>query len=184
MKLLNYGKLYLFILLAVSVFESQAQEPIDSDRPSQSESVHLLQPKEVQIETGVLVNTYSDSEGEPSVIGSGLIRYGLTERVEARILVEEGKGSTRFYSETAQGRFPVSLSTKAGLLENHKWIPDITLISYLNLPFFSSDDENKFWAPAFIFAFGKKLNKLTLEINTGIERDPLKAMKAIRQQRF
>jgi hypothetical protein len=154
------------------VLQGKAQKPMDTDRPDQSENAHVLEPKELQVETGVLVNTYS--EGKSSVIGSGLIRYSLIGGIEARILVEDGKGSKRFFKETAQGRFPASFSTKFGLLEKHKWLPDITLVSFLNLPFFSDTDENKLWAPAFVFALEKKLSKMTIEANAGIKWDAFK----------
>jgi hypothetical protein len=161
--------LCIFVLCLLVPFLNKAQDKIETDRPDQSENTHIINPNEFQVETGILVNGYK--EGDASLIGSALVRYGLAKRVELRLLVEEGKRSLTYFQETAQGRFPIALSAKVALVEDDRVLPDITLVSFLNLPVISHPDENTHWAPAFIMALEKEVSKVTLTGNGGVQWD-------------
>lgn len=142
-----------------------------TDWPDQSEDVHVMKPGELQLETGFSLTRFRTDDATAAVAHE-LIRYGLTKRVELRLVVEDGKLRDRYIEETSQSVAPLAASVKYALVDDHKWLPDIALVGYLKLPFTSRSREQKaYWSPAFVAAFEHKLTeKLMLEYNFGIRQ--------------
>jgi hypothetical protein len=162
--------LFNTLLSAVAPCYLYAQSEIETDRPDQAENTHVISPKEIQFETGFMLNRL---EHQNEYIGSGLLRYGLKGNAELRLLIEDGKGRDTYIEETAQANYPLALSGKLALLKDQKLLPDITLIGYVKLPFTShTSQQAKYWSPACIFAFQNKASeKFEINYSAGIKWD-------------
>jgi hypothetical protein len=64
------------------------------------------------------------------------------------------------------------LGGKFAVLTEHPFLPDITLIGYIELPFTPrTSDQARYWSPDFIIAFENELNsKLDVSYNIGIKQ--------------
>jgi hypothetical protein len=111
---------------------SQKKE-MNTDRPDQTEETHLVDKRQFQLETGFLYNNFDT--GRSAYISRTSIRYGISKRLEAGLLIEQGSERDRYIKETVQSTYPLAVRIKALLIENHKWLPDITFIGYLQLPY-------------------------------------------------
>jgi hypothetical protein len=160
------NKYLIFLFLPPTAVYSQT---IEADRPDQAENTHVLSPHEIQLETGFVFDHYKENK---EYIGNGLLRYGLFKNIELRLLVEDGKGRDIYIEETAQGNYPLALGGKLSLLKDKAILPDITLISYVKLPFTSHNrEQKKYWSPAVIIALENDLNEtLDLSYNAGIKQ--------------
>jgi len=151
--------------------QEQQEEPdeLETDRPTQTESTALVKKGETQLETGFLYNYFDDANTSPAYIGRAMVRYGVFKRLELRLLVEDGKNRDVYIEQTVQSTYPLALSAKFLVVEKHAWLPDISLVTYLKLPFTSRSDEQKaYWSPAIIGAFKNKLSQQwELEYNIG-----------------
>lgn len=161
----------IMIMLLQSSRIFAQDEKMHTDWPDQSEDVQVMRPGQVQFESGLLYNNFE--EGENAFIAHELIRFGVIKKLELRLLIEDGKQRDRYIEETSQSVYPMSLSAKYSLLADHEWLPDITLVGYLKLPFTSrTSDQKAYWSPAFVAAFEKELTKkLKLEYNAGIRQN-------------
>jgi hypothetical protein len=117
---------------------SQKKE-MNTDRPDQTEETHLVDKGQFQLETGFLYNNFDT--GRSAYISRSLIRYGISKKLEAGLLIEQGSERDRYIKETVQSTYPLAVRIKALLLENHEWLPDITLVGYLQLPYTSLHTE-------------------------------------------
>ncbi len=141
------------------------------DMPDETQETDLIENGHWQVETAYLHNYYKD--GNHSSIAQGLFRYGVSKHLELRLLVEAGSELQRYIEETVQSTYPAAVSAKILLLKDHKNLPDITLVSYVQLPFYNvSKDKKAYWSPIFLLAlqneFGKKWK---LEYNAGIQQE-------------
>jgi len=177
---MNQPKKLYSVLIALAIAHTCAaqtkqeqEEEMDTDRPTQTESAATLKQGTTQLETGFLFNYFDDEQTTPAYIGRALLRYGITNRVEARLLIEDGKNRDVYITETVQSTYPLALSTKISLVEQHSWLPDISLVTYLKLPFTSrSEAQTAYWSPAVIGAFKNKLSQLwEVEYNVGIMQE-------------
>ncbi|MBW8684679.1 transporter [Chitinophaga rhizophila] len=150
------------ILLCISTF-ARAQDKINTDRPDQTDGATVIDPKSIQFETEFYYNKFST--GEKALISSSLLRYGLTKKVEARLLVEQGQERDLFISETTQGQYPLALSTKIAVLKDKRNLPDIALIGYLHLPLTSHKGNYGYWSPSATLVIEKEFDKLTATAN-------------------
>jgi len=139
---------------------SQRRDAEETDRHSKT---NLLKT--------ILYNRYKHAPS--SLIGQALLRYGIAERLELRFLVEDGRQRDQYISETVQSIYPLALGTKIALLKDVKGLPNITLVSYLKLPFTSRSSEQKiYWSPSVLLAFEHKIgDKFKLEYNVGAQQD-------------
>jgi hypothetical protein len=159
-----------FILLAllclpIAVF-SQDQK-ISTEQPDQSYSGELMNKNEFQFETSVYYN--SIKENPNPVIASSLLRYGLLDKIEVRLLVEQGNYRDVYITETAQSTYPLALGAKFGIVKENKNRPGLALVTYMQLPFTNFDKQNSLWSPAFIGALEKHVSEFTFTVNGGIK---------------
>ena len=146
---------------------------INADLPDETEETDLVETGKLQIETGVLYNRYKE-DGPASVIGQGLLRYGVSKRLEVRLLVEDGRQRDTYITKTVQSTYPMAASAKVLLLQDVKGLPDVTLVSYLKLPFTSHNSLQKaYWSPSIGLAFQNKFgsDKFKLEYNVGGQQE-------------
>ncbi|WP_207515836.1 transporter [Longitalea luteola] len=124
----------MVLVLYSCVFRLYSQEKeMNTDRPDQTEETHLVNKRQVQVETGLLYNDFDT--GRSAIITRTLIRYGISSKWELGVLVEQGRERDRYMKETVQSTYPLAVRFKAAVLEDHKWLPDITVIGYLQLPY-------------------------------------------------
>lgn len=158
---------------------------INSDRPDQTEGTHVIQPGELQIEADFYYNYFEKEKA--ALISSNLIRVGLLKQAELRLVLEEGRQRDAFI-ETTQGVYPLSAGTKVELIKEHAWIPNVSGLAYLQLPFTSKSEENKLrWSPAFVLASEYDVAKLSMDVNVGVKWgafEPTKALMASSSFRY
>jgi hypothetical protein len=166
--------LVLSALVVNTCFSQNAPQPIkelNSDLADEIEEAKLLEKGEFQAEFGYAYTHFA--EGPQPKIGQALLRYGLLKKFELRFLIEDGAARDRYLEETVESTSPLAFSFKFALLEDHKVLPDITLISYLKLPFTSHTSEQQpYWAPIVCVTLQNKFSdKWKLQYNPGIMQE-------------
>lgn len=163
---MKIGRIGGCVLLVCMTLVGWGQEKINTDRPDQTEGTHVISPGQVQLEADFYYNEFQEEQA--ALISSSLLRVGLHKCAELRFVVEEGRQRDVFIDQTTQGVYPLSVGTKVSLLHEHDWIPNISLISYLQLPFTTkSSDYPMQWSPAFILATEYDIDKLSIDLNAG-----------------
>lgn len=120
----------LFAVLAAAV--AVADEELVTDRPDQTESPVVVPRRTWQLELGLGAGR---DEGQDTVESPGtLVRYGLFERLEAR-LAWPGWIRNESEADTASGLGDPELGVKIGLHTG----PDLALLAHCSLPW--GDDE-------------------------------------------
>lgn len=112
--------LHLLIAVCCLMLHAQtlAQQPLNSDRPDQSDGVATVPEKMIQIENGV-------TAAKETLLNNLMIRYGIGKTTEARILIDAGHEAGR------GGLKPVTISLKQQLLVQRGILPAITLVGYI-----------------------------------------------------
>ncbi len=150
---------------------SQAVDPINTDRPDQSDGTYILPQKKFQLETGI--NFFQSPREFTDITQSTLLRYGISKTSEVRLLINEGL----IKEEDVAGRsfvlYPAALSAKHALFKERKIWPAVTVVGYIKLPFGATKKYqlNRF-APTLLLAFQNDFtDKLSLGYNLGIARN-------------
>ncbi len=170
----------LFLLGMLTVKAQTGEQPrqtkeMNVDMPDETEETDLVDKGQLQLETAVLFNEYKEQAN--SVVFQGMLRYGLSKRIEVRMIAEDGKNRDTYLEETVQSTSPLAVGTKIALLKDHGWLPDMTFVAYIKLPFTSRKREQQsYWSPIFLLAFQEKLgDKFKLEYNAGIQQEAFSA---------
>lgn len=147
-------------------------DEMNVDLPDETEETSLVGKGSLQMETALLLNRYHNN-AKSSVIGQVLLRFGVSDRVELRAILEDGKNRDTYLDETVQSTMPLGIGSKVSLVKDHRWLPDMTLIGLLNLPLTSkSSGHRERWSPLLLMAFGHKLSeKWKLEYNAGGQQE-------------
>lgn len=130
----------LFVLFAIS-FGTRAQT-IVTDRPDQTESSLTVPLKSLQIESGILITNEESGLINQILIPTSLFRYGLTDRLELR-LVQQFENSEN--DVTSQNNFGISdlvIGAKIQLLKKENINTQIAFLSHLILPIGSNELTN------------------------------------------
>lgn len=161
----------VFHLGVIGQSKSAASTEMKVDLPDETEAASLVDKGSVQLETALLLNRYHQES--PSVIGQVLLRVGLSDRVELRALLEEGKNRDTYFDQTVQSTTPLGIGSKISLIKDHKWLPDMTFVGQLCLPVTSkSSRQHEHWSPILLMAFENKLSpKWELEYNAGGQQE-------------
>jgi len=124
----------LFNLIAIS-FQMKAQE-IVTDRPDQTESSTTIPLNSFQFETGALLGNYNfaNSSEQLLLIPTTLLRYGLTERIELRLVEQLVHLKNKQTTEDSFGLSDLELGAKIQILKNPAINSEIAFISHLVLP--------------------------------------------------
>ena len=161
----------VFILCVIGITKIQAQnEPIQCDRPDQTETPSIVPKGMFQVETGFTFQKnykISNSNSLPSV----LWKYGVNENFELRLITEFV--SEKINDEKSSGFTPVLIGFKVKLCEEKGIIPKTSFIGHIGLPnAASSRYKTDFVAPEFRFTMQHTLSdKLSLGYNLGCEWD-------------
>ena len=107
---------FLLWLNCLIVF-GQKDEPINTDRPDQSEGTYILPKRNLQLENGIttLNNVF---------INNFMFRYGINKSTEIRLVADFG------VADNQKGLFPLGISMKKRLIKQNKFAPEITLVGY------------------------------------------------------
>jgi hypothetical protein len=155
-KFIKSSLLLLFICSAVS---GQTTDPINTDRPDQSDGTYTMPKKIFQAETGFIFG----KSGDHYMMQTTMLRYGITATTEARLLFDYGKIGSE------SGIFAPAISLKQQLVSPNKWRPEITAVGYIRLPFLASQPfrtENP--AETFLLAFQNTFSdKCSIGYNMG-----------------
>ena len=148
----------------------QDSDPINTDRPDQSDGTYILPQKNFQAETGI--NFFQYSGLFTDITQSTMLRYGTGKNSEVRLLINEGFSK----EENLPGRkfvfFPAAISAKYALYKERKIWPAVTAVAYIKLPIASKKYHLNRFAPTFLLAFQNDFtDKIGLGYNFGITRN-------------
>lgn len=164
-------RLLYTLLLSVTFSPAIAQDKLQSDMGDQN--AQLLKNNETQVEAAAICNRFAD-RSPSTFIGSLFFRYGLTKKLELRALVQEGYNRDKFMEHTMQSFNPVSVGGKVSVLQDKKYLPDIALSGYVNIPLDAHTSEQSIhWSPALFVILEKELgnNQWDFIANTGFQQN-------------
>lgn len=148
--------------------QEQQPEPIETDRPDQTETPSLVPKGMFQVETGFAFEKI-DATSETITTPSVLWKYGINDNFELRLITE-------FSSETAadgkmSGLKPVLVGFKAKISEENGIVPKTAFTGHMLLPNFASEDfKADYYAAEFRFSMQHTLSdKIDLGYNFGAE---------------
>jgi hypothetical protein len=132
-------RIHLYIVCCCLSFALHGQEKPDliSDRPDQSDSPYLVPTGSLQIESGVYFDrdVTGDANTRNLAFHSTLLRYGISESIEVR-LVSEYLGrytSSNSLSFSGKGFSPITLGIKIKIAREEGWRPEIGFVSNIKL---------------------------------------------------
>lgn len=160
-----------FTLLFLSSFGfAQETEPIQTDRPDQTESSAVVPKGMLQVETGFSFQK-NDESGRTNTLPSTLWKYGVNENFELRLITEFI--SEKFNGETISGLSPILIGCKIKISEEKGLWPKTSFIGHISLPNVASTDfKTDYVAPDFRFTMQHTLSRrMTFGYNLGAEWD-------------
>jgi len=172
MKTVKLRSTVLLVSLAtvLQLGSSQSIEPLSADRPDQTESASVVPIRYIQAEIGFVQETQNATSSGISAPGL-LLRYGVVERVELR-LIGEVLWSTNAGTCTT-GMTPAAIGFKVRLTEESGSMPKTSFLGHLTIPGASSPVfRTTYAAPSFRFAMDHSVSDhLSLSYNIGAEWD-------------
>jgi Putative MetA-pathway of phenol degradation len=161
----------LFLLLSVKCF-SQKLDPIQADRPDQTETPAIVPKGMFQVETGFTFQK-NESHSQTFSLPSTLWKYGVNGNFELRLITEFV--SEKINNEKLSGFTPVLIGFKVSLCEEKGIVPKTSFIGHISLPNAASANyKTDYTAPEFRFTMQHTLaEKLSLGYNLGCEWDGL-----------
>lgn len=119
---------YIWFLFFSFATNGYAQiEPINTDRPDQSDGVTTVPKNRFQVENGVTI-------GKEILLNNFMLRYGLTNSTEFRLLADAGK------ERELNGLKPLTFSMKQRIVSQRKILPAITFVGYLSIDRWASKE--------------------------------------------
>jgi len=163
-------KLLLALLLITCIGFAQETEPIQTDRPDQTESPAIVPKGMFQVETGFSFQK-NDEYSKTNTLPSTLWKYGVNENFELRLITEFV--SEKFGSETNSGLSPILIGCKIKIAEEKGFWPKTSFIGHISLPNAASTDfKTDYHAPEFRFVMQHTLSKrMSFSYNLGAEWD-------------
>jgi hypothetical protein len=162
-------KLVFLILLLISLHNkilAQDIEPIEPDRPDQTESPIIIPVKYFQMENG-FAYLYNDKQNKAYTYPSTLMKYGIAKFIDLRVIT--GLVTTRSGNENATGIVPLTIGFKLNFLKEKGVIPQTAFLAHLSFPTLASAKyKATYYAPSFKFAMQHTLSKkVSLGYNLG-----------------
>lgn len=159
--------LYLLLITSTTIY-SQTLEPIQADRPDQTETPAIVPKGMFQVETGLTFqknNAISKSFSLPST----LWKYGVNENFELRLITEFL--SEEINEEKIKGFTPVYVGFKVKLTDEKGIFPKTSFIGQISLPNTAYKEfKTEFFAPEFRFVMQHTLSeKISFSYNLGAE---------------
>lgn len=160
----------LLSLFLVQHITAQSNEPIQADRPDQTETPAIVPKGMFQVETGF---TFQKNEAHSKTFSlpSTLWKYGVNENFELRLITEfvtEEIGNSK-----TSGFTPVYIGFKVKLAEEKGIVPKTSFIAHISLPNAASPIyKTDYNATEFRFTMQHTLSKkVSLSYNLGSEWD-------------
>jgi len=156
--------------LIISTIYAQP-DPIDTDRPDQTESVNLVPKGWTQVEAGF--NYEAESNDHSYVLPDILSKYGLSKRIELRLITTLQTISESNLYKNKLIIQPIEIGSKIFLFDEKKLIPRTSFIFHIGIPAFSSKAVRpSMVAPNFRFTMQHTLSpEVSLGYNLGAEWD-------------
>jgi hypothetical protein len=166
--------IFVFLILISPIIVAQTTEPIQADRPDQTETPAIVPKGMFQVETGFRFqknNKFSKNNTLPTV----LWKYGVNENFELRLITEFL--SEKNYDEKQEGLSPIYIGFKVKIAEEKGIVPKTSFIAHIGLPNAASTKyKTEFYAPEFRFVMQHTLSKkMSLSYNLGAEWDGFSA---------
>jgi len=164
-------KILLTILIFISIRSvSQIKDPIQTDRPDQTETPAIVPKGMFQVETGFSFQK-NDSSSKLNTLPSTLWKYGVNENFELRLITEFITESLN--GESTSGLNPILIGCKIKISEEKGFWPKTSFIGHVLISnFASSDYKTDYYAPEFRFVMQHTLSeKISFSYNLGAEWD-------------
>ncbi|WP_162126688.1 transporter [Flavobacterium phycosphaerae] len=163
-------KILLLLLWLSNTCFSQKTEPIQADRPDQTETPAIVPKGMFQVETGFTFQK-NENHNETWSLPSTLWKYGVNGNFEVRLITEFV--SEKIDDEKLSGFSPVLIGFKVSLCQEKGIVPKTSFIGHVSLPnAASSKYKTDYSAPEFRFTMQHTLSeKLSLGYNLGCEWD-------------
>jgi len=143
---------------------------IDTDRPHQTDTPHVLPAGHTQVESAVGELKLGGTLGAPAsdraahvVLFDDNYKFGIVSRVDLQLLFQHAE------YVPAQGRFeppgPLSVRAKFNVVDENGWVPAVTLVPWVFLPVASSQALR---GGPLVFWGWELPAHLELEVNAGV----------------
>jgi hypothetical protein len=167
-------KLLFFLFFQTVVVTAQQIEPIQADRPDQTETPYLVPCGMIQVETGFSFQK-NDAISNTNILPSTLWKYGLNENFELRLITSYTSENNQ--NETISGVNPILIGCKIKISDEKGFVPKTSFIGHFSIPKLATKAfQGDFYAPKFRFVMQHTLsNKATLSYNLGAEWDGFSA---------
>jgi hypothetical protein len=167
----------------MSFLKEDLNEAMVTDRPDQTEAPVLTLPGFFQVEIGTQSEFDNDKINNVKTVSTlyntTLWKYGVTKNFELRVITEYANDKLQFNpnsdlgdtSVTVKGFNPIAVGSKIHLQTEKGIIPEISLITHLELPYFGSKNYRPdFVIPRFRFLFAHTLSdRFSFSYNLGAE---------------
>ncbi len=166
---------YLLLFLLFSGHIMAQKGTIATDRPDQTECANIVPMGNIQAENGFLIeNDHSQgSQSKEIVFFTSLFKYGISRRLEIRLIVENSKIIEKKQAENQifKGISPIQIGLKVNLIQAKGLMPETSLIVHLGIPKLASESKKQAMiSPNFRFAMQHILTeKASLAYNFGAE---------------
>lgn len=163
-------KFLLLCIFGCTAIQAQTTDPIQADRPDQTETPAIVPKGMFQAEIGFTFQK-NNADSKSNSLPSALWKYGLNENFELRLITEFV--SEKNFGVKSDGFTPILIGMKVKICEEKGIIPKTSLIGHIGLPnAASSRYKNDFVAPEFRFTMQHTLSdKFSLGYNLGCEWD-------------
>ncbi len=162
---------YLLVLLQFSFYGiAQVLEPLQADRPDQTETPSIVPKGMFQAETGFTFQK-NDANSKTNTLPSTLWKYGVNENFELRLITEFT--SETLNKQTTSGLNPILIGCKIKMFEEKGFWPKTSFIGHVLIPnAASSNFKTDYCAPEFRFVMQHTLSeKISFSYNLGAEWD-------------
>ncbi len=150
----------LLFIFGASNYCSSQDITINTDRPDQSDGVSTVPKWKFQIEEGITL-------AENTAINNIMLRLGITNSTEIRLLLDAGKELNSF------GIKPIAISVKQRMIKQMELIPAISFVGYLSYSQIATKDfQSEKWPFELKLAFENEItDKVSLGYNIGTSNE-------------
>lgn len=148
--------------------KAQELEPLQADRPDQTECASLVPRGYIQAETGFLYEK-GGRDARSLLYPSILWKYGVNDRFELRLITEAGM--EEYGDQRISGFYPLTVGFKTRLLDEDGIVPQTAFIGHLTSCMTGKEAFRPEWlAPSFRLSMQHTLSDhLSLGYNLGTE---------------
>jgi hypothetical protein len=163
-------KIVMSLLFFSTLVFSQEIEPIQADRPDQTETPAIVPQGMFQVETGFTFQN-NTADYKRNSLPTALWKYGVNKNFELRLITEFL--SEEIMKEKVSGFTPIYIGFKVALTEEKGIIPKTSFIGHIGLPNAASNEyKTDFVFPKFRFVMQHSLSqKMSFSYNLGAEWD-------------